>query len=711
MTPTQSFITNSDNDEKNSDFIPMESCLVPLLKALKWRGTHRTFVEALPHFTRVTNVTQFIEVMKKIGYAYKRIDNVHLNELDSRLYPVLFISEDKSPAILMSRHGSATKIFSGEDHKLTVTQNNLYGTVYHFVALTKSTVETDKARKRSWFYLAFRRNGRLIAEAFLLSFLINVLTLAVPFYIMSIYDKVIATKSYEMLGYFALGIGIITVGAIFLHRLRTRIMSYLGSQLDRDIGNAIFDKLLRLEPQYLEAASVESQIARIRDFDYVRHFFTSPFLVACFDLPYIVLFIIAMYFLGGSIAWVSVGIIVAYAILTWVSARLITEKAALNGFYSNRREEFLIESVNHMEAVRKSDGQETWFNRFRDFSADACIANMQLQFQNQVLGTLYDMLLMLGALSVMLIGVFMVFDNQMTVGALVASMIIIWRILGPIKTFFSSLPRLKQVANSISQINRLMDLPSEGELQWFRQTIGYNFKGAVQFNHISFRYPQANSPALVGIDIKIPAGGLLMICGRNGSGKSTFLKLLCNMFRPQSGNITIDGRDIRQLDALYLRQAISYLPQNPDLFYGSILQNIQFSDPTSPFSAIVQATKLAGVYDEIMALPEQFHTMVKDNAIYKIPDSFRQKLCLARTFLKPSNVILLDEPSNHLDHESDHQLIEALKRLKGKKTVIMVTHRPSHLYLADYVIALDASQVVARGKPEKVVDKITKGLI
>ena len=304
-------------------------------------------------------------------------------------------------------------------------------------------------------------------------------------------------------------------------------------------------------------------------------------------------------------------------------------------------------------------------------------------------------------LVVIIWGAVRVTDNLMSVGALIAVVLLLWRALSPIQSAFMILGRFDQVMDSLGQINRLMAMPTER-----RQVTGnpHEFDGLIRVQNAGFRYPNDANPALQGIMMEAKPGEIVAVIGQNGSGKTTLLKLLLGFYYPQAGSITVDGVDIRQFDPIVLRQSIAYVPQQTQFFHGTLAQNLQLCAPEATQEQMIRAVKMAGLLPQIMTLPEGFETRIDEQLMNVYSSGFLQKLNLARAYVRKSNILIMDEPGNTLDQEGDELLRTTIEGFRGKKTVMLVTHRPSLINLADRVLSLQGGAMRIFGPKEKVLE-------
>jgi len=284
---------------------------------------------------------------------------------------------------------------------------------------------------------------------------------------------------------------------------------------------------------------------------------------------------------------------------------------------------------------------------------------------------------------------------------MIATMMIFWRVTGPLENLFMASTTILQTRTNIVQTDRLMQLRGESE-SGVSQTLRGLSQGALSFSRVSFRYTNDTDPALLGVTFNVEPGKLVVITGNVGAGKSSILKLIERVYVPQAGTIRLDNVDIRQLTTLDLRSRISYMPQHLELFYGSVAQNLLLVHPQASDAELQWAIEMAGLSADIAALPDGMQTRISSSKAEQLPHGFRQRLSLARVMLKPAVVVLLDEPGAGMDQIGEEALLRCLQWLRGKSTVVMVSHRPGHMKLADNVIYMRQGAMIAMGTYESV---------
>ncbi len=690
--------------DHDSEFLHL---LEPLLISLGWPGHFKQLVEALPHYAKALDLTLFRNVMATLNYKSEKV-HLSVEDLVDPLLPGLLVPKDKAAMIIMEIHGNDAFVFDSQtrSYQLIPTQG-LKGDFYYFKVIDE---QTETRGTKGWFGKSLLRFKTHVMQIFFISLLINIFTLATPLFIMMTFDWVFTGQSVLLLFQLSLGMMIIVGASYALNVLRANILAYISARLDITMGDAILERILFLAPSYTENAPLGAQVARIKDFDSIREFISTPFLSAVFELPFSILFLGLIWYLAGPVVLIPVLMVILYMTIYAMLNPKIDNSMLKSAKANSDKQEFQIETLSHMRTIRFFGTQKQWQSRYEKKAADAIFSDFIASMLTSTLNTLSETIMMIAGLLVIGFGVVGVIDGSMSIGALIATMMLVWRVLSPLKTFFSMLPRIDQVFNSIKQVNLLMKLPIEHNPHSIASPVDFQ-TGAVEFSRVSFRYRQDMLPTLLGINFSIKQGELVAICGQNGAGKSTLLKLIVNLYPIQAGNIFIDHINTRQIDVIALRKSIAYMPQETNLFFGTIAQNFKFSEPLATEQDMIDAAKKAGVLEEIMALPKQFQTRIEEFSNENLSRSFIKKISLARTFLKNSPVILLDEPTNDLDNEATERFMASLEELKGKHTIIVVTHRPALMKTADRILYIEQGQLLLNGPTKDVLPKIPMGLL
>ncbi len=689
------------------DNSPYAACIIPLLKELGWHNYARELLEALPHFSEHLELVDLRNILVNLGYN-STLKKTRIKSIKEELYPCLFISDTGDVRVLLNRENNNISSFNAHTEKYEAIKSdddliNKKGTAYVFTDTHPSHGTTVNDSGDTWFHLLLKRFKHLITHLLAMTFLINFVALTVPLFIMVIYDKVIGAKSIETLPYIISAVAVLLVADLIFRYLRAQLLSSVAGRIDYLIGTETFRQLLFLPPVFTERSTVASQLSRLKQFDSVRDFFTGPNAAMTLEIPFAILFISVIALLAGWLAIIPVVVIVAYIIFGFLWLPHTSSQVMRSGVAKINKERMLMQSMDGRTEIKAIGGESVWWERFRETSGDSVMASYDNFLASNILNTVSQSLMTLAGAATVGFGTLMVINGSMTIGALIATMALVWRVLSPLQGAFLSFFKFQQLSTSISQINQLMRLQVEQHSGQSSLLLS-QLEGSIKIDRVSFRYGPEENPSLLGVSFDVQPGEMVAICGSTGAGKSTLIKLIAGMYRPQAGSFSIDNLDIRQLNAMDLRRTISYVPQVTHMFYGSIAQNMRLNNILATDDDLRHAADDAGILDDILALPEGFDTRIGDNTKEHMPPGFLRALSMARAFVNPTKILLLDEPGASLDDESDQRLIKQLKKLKGKHTIIMVSHRPSHIRIADKAILMEHGTVQFTGDANTVID-------
>lgn len=688
---------------------PYTACLLPLLRALGWNQYARELIEALPHFSDQLELVDLRNILVRLGYE-SMPQPCRLNQLSDELYPCLFVDEAGDPLVLLRVENDQVVYFDAEHgEERTGTLEAKKGCAYLFTHIDTAHGQTISTKSSAdWFDLLLRRFRKMTMHLLAMTFLINLIAMAVPLFIMMVYDKVIGAESIDALPMMVAGIVLALAADVFLRYFRGRLMGNIAGRMDYLIGVETFKQIISLPPIMTERSTMAAQLSRLKQFDSVRDFFTGANASTMLDLPFIPLIIALIAVIAGWVAVVPVVMLLLFLIFGLLWLPVSASRILRTGQARNDKQKMLIQSLAGRSEIKGSAAEQSWLGRFREYSAESATANYQAAAASAVINAVSQAGVAIASLAVLVIGTYSVMAGDMTVGALIATMVLIWRVLSPIQQTFLSFSRFKQVMSAVKQINQLMKLEVERSGR-ASSVMLENLRGRIGIDRVSFRYAANSDPALTGVSLTVEPGEMVAITGDTGSGKSTLVKLVAGMYKPQAGSLTLDDLDIRQLNVKDLRRAIAYVPQNAQLFHGTIAQNIRMNNILATDQDLEEVTRVVGIYDDIMALPEGFETPLGDELTRRLTPGFLHGISMARAFVCSAQIIILDEPGAALDREGDHKLLSQLKALKGKKTILVVTHRPSHIRMADKAIVLDKGMPLFVGEPDKALQALVGG--
>lgn len=695
---------NSARDEKVDDTTPAGACLKPLLLALGWSGEERHLIEALPHFDRVCDLEGLRAVLAALNYrSTKRI--LSIAALKPSMLPCLLVHGDTVSIVMESLGGGRFMVFDGDKRELTEIAPRGRSCEVYLIRNVDSKRAHTELQRTGWFQTVLTKFRPTFATLFALSFCINLLALMVPIYIMAVYQIAIGTKSLLTLASLLGGALLILSAEVSLRIIRSRAIAYLGARVESLVTMNAFQRLLFLPIEATETASIATQVTRLKQYQNVKGLFTGSLAVAILDLPFISLFIVATFIIGGPLGFIPAALVLLYIALAAYSIPVASKHMRLAGGAKTQMRNFLMETTGKHRSIRDAGAEDVWLKRFEGLAGHQLLTQFKAQNFNVTIQTVASGLMVCAGATTVGVGCLLAMDGAVSMGALIGATTMVWRGLAPIQSAFLGLSRLGQSMDSLKQINQLMWLDLERH-PGRHATIYRAFKGKISLVGVSLRYAGQTETALSGISLRVKAGETIAITGNSGSGKSTLLKVISGLYRPQVGSILIDDLHTRQLDMGELRHAIGTVPQKPSFFYGTIAQNIRLAHPTATDTEIEEALAMTGILDQVNALEGGVNFRLMGNRETQFSEGFLKQLMLARAFVKKPSIFLLDEPGAQLDLAGDQAFVKALQGQKGKATTIMATSRPSHMRLADRVIVLDRGRIVLQGPPDEVVPRL-----
>ncbi|WP_086481495.1 peptidase domain-containing ABC transporter [Oceanospirillum sanctuarii] len=685
----------------------LSRCLLPLLRHLGWSGNSREFAQSLPHLADHVDLSYFFGAMANLGFRARHYGD-SFKHFDQRLLPCIFMpASSPAVAVLEVLSDGDFRVFNSQTNREEIWQKlpKGKGDIYIFQPLES---DTDR-NKRPWVRELFWKFRKHLSLVFIVTLISTVLAVAPSLFVRTVFDTVIPTGDAEMGVFLLLGVMLAIGLGWFLNTLRGRLLAYIGGRIEYVLGSAIFERVLRLPSSSLNGVSVSRQISRIKSLERLRDLFLGPLVLLAFDLPASVILLIVIFLINpwaGGILLVSIS---AFLCLLMITRPLADRSAEQSSEASGKKTELIDESLGKMRGLRALGAQSMWMGRFRNLSGTSAYAGFKEQ-QAQLKITAFSHLIgSFTGLSVLSVSAYMVIQESISPGTVMATMILTWRLIGPMQSLFTALTSWSRISTNIFQVNQLMKLAQESDGHNLEANRFVN-QGALDFSRVSFRYAAHLDPVLLGVTFKVPPGKILGITGPDGAGKSTLLTLISRLHYPQAGSIRIDSIDTRQIAADYLRSIISYMPQKCDIFYGTVAQNLRLVHASATEEELNWAIDMAGLRKDIERMEHGINTRISSSDSDQLSNGFKQRLSLARTILKPASIVLLDEPGNGMDDAGDEALMRCINWLRGRVSLILVTPRPSHLRMADHILYMENGSITARGSYAEVEGKIMAGL-
>jgi len=655
----------------------------------------------------------FERAAKRAGF-FSKVSKKDLLDISPLVLPAILLLKDGQSAILLDidkKNKKATVLTSEfEEAENRVDIEKLQEEYSGFVILLKKEYQykNEKAKNlalehKHWFWSVLWKYKKIYMDVLAASFLINLFVLAIPLFTRNVYDRVIPNAAIDTLWAFAIGIIVVLFLDAILKFLRTYFLEIAGKKSDILMSSAIFEKVLNLKQEH-KPQSVGSFANNLKEFESIRSFFNASTISAVIDLPFIVIFLITIFYIGKTLVLIPLTMIMILLIYTFFIKKPMQRSIEESYHIAAEKSSVLIEFLSALETIKSFATQSYAQHSYEEITADLAQKGMKTKLYAASISTVTSFLIQLNTVMLIVYGVHLIKDIKLTMGGLIACVILASRTIAPLGQVASLVSNYEHTKTAYTTLNEIMNLPPEREEQ--KSYIKLPFiKGAITFSNVSFQYPNESNFALKNCNFSIKPKEKVAIIGKMGSGKTTIEKLILNLYRPSKGSVLLDGVDINQIDPNFLRKNISYVPQDIVLFRGTIKDNITYKNPFAKEEDILKAVHIAGCFDFINKHPLGLDMPVGERG-EGISGGQKQSIALSRAFIDENPVLLLDEPSNMMDNTHEVQLINRLKRYIKDKTLFLITHKPLMLELVDRIIVIDSGRVIMDGAKKDVLEKL-----
>ncbi|WP_435640795.1 type I secretion system permease/ATPase [Micavibrio aeruginosavorus] len=557
---------------------------------------------------------------------------------------------------------------------------------------------------RDWFWGALKEHKRLYKEVAVAAVLINIFALVSSLFTMNVYDRVVPNAAFDTLWVLAAGVATVYTFDFILKNLRAQFLDFAGRKADIKISASLFEQILGMT-MAARPASAGVLASNMREFEGLRDFFTSATLVALIDLPFIVMFILLILVIAGPwvalVPTVCVPLVILFGYLMQRPLAKIMKESMMESALKNA---LLFEAISGLETVKVQAAEGHTQRKWEELNEKSSRTGMKSRKLSSFAMNFTMYIQQLASAAVVIVGVYQIVEGNITMGALIASVILSGRAMAPLAQVAGLLTRMSQSRQALIQLDDLMKRPVE-------RPAGKHFismpaiKGNVEFRDVIFKYPGQTIAALNHVSFTINPGDRIGVIGAVGSGKTTLERLLLNLYQPDSGSVQIDGTDVRQIDPGDLRRSVGAVQQSPQLFYGTVRENITMGHETAPDRSVLRAADLAGVMEFLRETQAGLDTQVGERG-EALSGGQRQAVAIARALLYDPPVLILDEPTASLDPASEQRLMKRLGVLCENKTTILITHKGTMLGLVNKIILLDRGRVVDFGPKDDVIRKL-----
>ncbi|MGE6650492.1 type I secretion system permease/ATPase [Shewanella colwelliana] len=559
-----------------------------------------------------------------------------------------------------------------------------------------------------WLVQTLKDSAPIYRDALIASVLVNLFALVSPLFIMNVYDKVVPNLAFESLWVLAIGAGIAYIFDLVMRQLRAYLIDVAGKKVDIIVSSRLFAKAIGI-PLEKRSPSVGGMARQLGEFDSIREILTSATITTLVDLPFAIFFVIVIYIVAGDLALIPLiggAIIIIYTLIMQPRLKAAIEES---NKFASLKHGHLIESLASLESIKSSGAEGLVQKSWQQMIGHT--ANWQLKAKkiSTSVTNVANFTVQLSVVCVVILGVYRVADNAISMGGIIAAVILSSRAISPMAQLAGLMTRGNHTASALRQLDQIMTQEDEFENKGHLVS-KQRLRGQINADHISFNYPGSERPVLHPMSVSITPGERVAIIGRNGSGKSTLAKLLVGLYQPSKGSLRYDGLDSAQIHPTDLRRNFGYLPQDITLFHGTIRDNILFGTRQVTEHQLIRAVQLSGVNQFTDIETEGLDQQVGEGG-QSLSRGQRQTIALARATLNDPPVLLMDEPTASLDARAEKQFIRAMQNVTKERTLLLITHKMHLLNLVDRIIVLDRGHIVADGPKETVLNQLSKGLL
>jgi ATP-binding cassette subfamily C protein LapB len=563
----------------------------------------------------------------------------------------------------------------------------------------------DKSKRSHWFWSEVWKVRKEFWPVLLAALVVNLLAFAMPLFTMNVYDRVIPNKAISTLWVLAAGV-MLALGFDFVLRVaRSRLIDEVGRKLDAKLSQKLFEKVMNL-PMAERQGSTGAFARRVSEFEMVRDFFASTTVVLAVDVTFLVLFLALITILAGWLVFVPIAGILLM-LVAGLSLQKAMGRAALDAQAdSSLQHSVLVESIAGAETLKAARAEGQMLGRWRRYSSMSAATSERMRRLTAVAVNLASVSQQLISVGLLIGGFYRFQEGEMTMGAIIAIIMLSGRSLQPVGQLAFLVTRGKQAFATLDSLQRMMEATDERQVA-MRSIVPEIRAGHIEFQGMSFRYPNAGRDSLDGINIKINPGERIGIIGRVASGKSTLGRVLCGLYAPTDGEMLVDGLDSRQYHPHQLRDSFRFVAQDAEVFSGTVRDNLMLGAAKADDAQLIDAVVRSGADIFLSRDAAGFDLPVGERGS-RLSGGQRALLVLARALVSPSKMLFLDEPTGSMDTQTELYFIEHLKTaIAPDQTLIVATHRHNMLSIINRLIVIDGGKIIADGPRDAVLKHLT----
>lgn len=565
-------------------------------------------------------------------------------------------------------------------------------------------IPMPKPRFADWLTRPMLKNRGVYSKVMLAAVLINLFGLVSSLYTMTVYDRVVPHNAISSLVALSIGLGIVILFDFVLRLLRAYFVDIAGAQIDLEVGETLFARILNLRLDH-KKGSTGTLAGLMRELEALRDFFASATLTAVVDVPFILVTLLVVWLIGGPVVLVPLAMVPLVVLTGWLTQPALNRLTARSMGEGLLKQSVLVETIGGLETVKAAGAGPLLAGRWGRAVGQHSDSALRQRLVATIGITTATSAGMISYAGVVVVGVFLIAENELTTGGLIACSILAGRAVAPLAQISQLLSRISSTRTAYRQLNELMETPAEGP-EGEALELG-RASGRIEFRNVAFRYPGAAERTLDGLNFTVESGEHVALLGRVGSGKSTVARLVLGLYPPEEGLVMIDGTDIRQFDPAGLRRNIGAALQESVLLTGSVRENIALGRAGVDDAELLRVAEVSGTHQFLGQIANGYDLKLADRG-EGLSGGQRQSIAIARALAGRPPILVFDEPSSAMDAQTESALIQRLQEELAGRTLVLITHRPPLLQLVRRIILLDRGRIVADGPREEVMKQITR---
>lgn len=640
-----------------------------------------------------------------------------VSKIPTYVLPVLVPLLDGRACVLQSAQGDEATVLWPETGTApqTLSLQELERLAQEQVLLVKApqqrsdqTLAPLQGAAFAWFWGTLWRFRHYYVESMVATVVANILTLASVFFTMNVYDRVVPTQAYASLWTLAIGTVLAALLEFAMRWLKARLVDLGGKKADLAINATLLREIMAIRLEH-RPQSVGIFASSMRDFESLRDFFSSSSLVLLADMPFVLLFLSLIAVVSGPLAWIPALTVPFLLVIGLLAQRPLMKAMRENMKESGDKQSVLVEAVLNLELLKAHNAEGYLQRRWELSNAAGSEAYKKIRSLTNLIMGLSGTVQQLVTVAMVVAGVYLIHANQLTQGGLIASVILAGRALAPLASVMSLAARFQQAVSSLETLDGLIKRPRD-RVHGRTYVVPESVQGTLEAQALEFAYPgEHRIPVIKKLSLHIPAGHKVAMLGRVGSGKSTLLRLMSGLYAPLGGSVRLDGVELQQLEPSEVRTRIGYVGQDPQLFMGTLRENLVLSDSWISDARVLDVLRTLGLYEMVAAHPRGLDMPITE-AGGGLSGGQRQLLAIARMMLRDPQLVFMDEPTANMDQNTEARIIAALKPWLQGRTLLMSTHRPQLLEWADAIAVIEGGQCLAYGPKQDMIEKLSRGI-